>query len=380
MRSISGVVAGGLALAAIGCGAKSTPARPSGGAGSGAAAATGSGSGAATGSAATSTGAAAGSAATSTGAAAGSAAPGASIMPMPPGFAAADLVVLDHGALIFYKAGDAVSETARVTLPGADPEMFGFTGAWIDHDSLAISRSDGDALRLSKDGAIPLVIPAAETFRTARPRTDDEGLGEGGLEPILAIVDGAVWWSRCAWSIPNDGGVCYAWVNARLWPSPARVEADAPMRTPAPPWPTATPKGFTTTLGDHDRLSCLGPGGRTPQIFAGDPDHQEHVDEFHWVSTAPPRLLIIYGQEGYASLIPDRWTLQDACKSAPIASGTIASPGPDGLWTGASRATIGADGDDSDHDAPTTLTVFRGGRALGAVEVGPYVDVQFRPR
>lgn len=301
-------------------------------------------------------------------------APSEALAPMPAGFAEADLAVLDHGEIVFYRAADTLRETARVTLPGADPEMFGFQGDWIDRDSLAVSRGDRDALRLSKDGAVPLAVPDAAVFKTARPASDDPELGEGGMEGRFTVVGGAVWWSQCAWSMPYDGGVCEIWVNARLWPTPAREEAASPVATRAFAWPTAAAKGYTVAAAGEDAVRCTAPGARRPQTFTSDADASEHIDTFHWVSVDPPRLLISYGQDGYASLIPNRWTLHDGCKPAPLAAGAAIDVGPGDLWIGTAGPADGAA-----EDAPSTLTVFRGARVVGAVAIGQSASVRFRP-
>jgi len=343
------VIAGGAcALVAIGCGSK-PPKVAAGSAGSGSRSGGGSGSGAGS----------------------GSASPGASIAVMPTGWADADLVVLDHGTILFVRAGDTVSEVARLTLPGADPEMFAFDGAWIDRDHLAVTRGEGDLLRLGQEGVVPLAFPDAATLTSPRPAVDDPGLEATTSFGHVAIVDGAAWWSQCTWALPYDGGVCEAWVNARLWPSPAREAATSPLTTPTYAWPTIAPKGYSAATGE-DNLSCRAPWAHTPQLFTGDADAHEHVYEFHWISADPARLLIVYGQEGYASLLPDRWALHDGCKPEPLATGEMVDVGPGDLWTGTSR------GDDG--DAPITLTVFRGAKALGSIPISGYAGVRFRPR
>lgn len=352
-----GAVAGGAcALVAIGCGSK-PPRVAAGSAGSGSASA-GSGNG--------SVGSGNGSAGS------GSASPGAPIAAMPTGWADADLVILDHGAIVFVRVGDTVSEVARLTLPGADPEMFAFDGAWIDRDTLAVTRGDGDVLRLDKDGVVPLPFPDAATFTSPRPAVDDPALEATTSFGRLAIRGGEVWWSQCTWALPYDGGVCEAWVNARLWPSAARAEATAPLATPTYAWPTIAPKGYTAATGE-DNVSCRAPWAHKAQVFTGDAAADEHVDEFHWISADPARLLVVYGQAGYASLIPDRWALYDGCKPEPLASGGLVDVGPGDLWVGTSRA-------EDDGEVPITLTVFRGAKAIGSIPIGKYASVRFRPR
>lgn len=290
---------------------------------------------------------------------------------MPPGFTDADLAVFDQGTVVFFRAGDALVETGRIALPGAGPEMYQFDGAWLDHDSLVASRGPFEVLRLSKDGVIPLAVPAPAMFSTARPADagpDIEDASDGdGVGGMLGAHDGAAYWSQCAWRT-LERSQCVRWVDARVWPTPARAEADLPELIAEAAWPAAVPVGFTIQIDDDvQALSCRAPGAKAATRLRGGPGG---IYDARWVSADPARLLVVFGVFAYASTVPDTWALYDGCAATPLAAGTSVTPGPVGLWAGTSSSASGA----------TTVTIFRGAAEIGAAPVSSRAIVRFRPR
>ncbi len=266
-------------------------------------------------------------------------------LPAPPTrFATADLVALDGGELTAYSVAGgrlAALGSSKLAAPDSDDDFAGsLSGDWGDRDHFFVHLPPRTVLGVTATAITAVTVPGPSTFKTPRPKTeDDDGLTEGGvLERIgagLVITDGAAWWAECPWGFPYDGWQCEVWVTARLWPTAEVVSNGDAVVARTWSWPSATASGFRTKLIDDDReLACTPPAGTRPKqtVFSGSESDGEHIYAHHWVSVAPPRLLIVYGSPGLADLVPSRWTLHDGCREQPLAQGTEIEPGPGGLW------------------------------------------------
>jgi hypothetical protein len=235
-------------------------------------------------------------------------------------------------------------------------------GNWVDRDHLVVALLDRDVVMVTASAITRLSVPPVKAFEVAKPADPDGDLEKAnsagvGLdaEGLQVTAKGEVFWSQCAWGQPYDGFLCKTWVHAQLWPTPARTESTGPVTPRSWSW-TTSPAGFKTTVIDGKAVACSGPGSKST-IKAGKPDDSdEYIEDVHWVSAQPPRLLVSYGHPGLADVSPERWTLHDGCKPAVLASGSIAEPGPAGLWIGSATRDEGVIG-------PSTL--YRNDKAIG---------------
>lgn len=292
----------------------------------------------------------------------------------PADLARADLVTLREGTVTGYAIVDgALVALGATELATVDPDDYPahLRGDWADREHLFVRVAEREVVMITPTAITRVAVPPPTAFAAPRPKTDDdEGLTEGGVMERsatgLVVADGAAWWVECPWGFPYDGWQCEVWRRAQLWPQPqAAAEADSVDAT-AWTWPAVTVSGYRTKDLDGGRLRCTPPGARPrPTEFAGD-DSQEEVYGHHWVSAAPPRLLVIYGQFGLADLVPSRWTLHDGCRPTPLAAGTSVEPGPRGLWLT----------DEPSADEVPHQRLRRGAEVVGEL---PNVDVRFRP-
>ncbi len=293
----------------------------------------------------------------------------------PTGFATCDLVTVHGGVVVAYAIeGGALRETGRTKLATNDDDELMLDphigqGDFANRDHLFLTIGERDVAQVTAGGVAHVTVPPPSAFDRPKP-TDGENTDPGALSAPrtgLVISEGAAWWSQCPWGLAADGFQCSSYVHARLWPTTA-LELDKPA-LPAHhfAWPTA-PAGYLAKpiKGTYRSIACQPPKGATVTLGANPDDTDEEIDGTHWISTEPPLLLVIYGHAGLADLIPDRWTLHAGCTEAPIASGTTAEPGPNGLWLG----RVGED--DAAHQF-----VYRGTTKLGEVPAG--VTVLFRP-
>jgi hypothetical protein len=199
-------------------------------------------------------------------------------------------------------------------------------------------------------------IPSEDHFQTPKPDGEhDPGdtKGSNGNGTGLVVTEGEAWWTACPWGIAADGFQCHQHVNARLWPTVKLDSGHAKVRPRALAWGDASPPGFTMKA-TAKAVTCE--QGATKATLAADADPDEEIYGAHWVSASPPRLLVIFGHFGFASLNADRWTLHAGCTAQPLATGTHVAPGPGGLW-------IAQDGD----RATQRQILYRGAAPLGAL-------------
>ncbi len=291
----------------------------------------------------------------------------APLKPAPEGFAEADAVSLDRGELITWSFADnKVTKLGSLKLAtgDADDPTAALGGDWADREHFFVHVPPRTVLQVTAAGVTPIPVPPESAFTTPRPEVDDdEGLTEGG--PMegdrygLVVVEDAVFWSECPWGYPYDGWQCEVHVTARLWPTAVTFSDGAGVRPRRWRWPGAKVSGFRTKELDESReLGCTPPAGTAYKQtrLRSDVDDLERVHTTEWVSTSPPRLLVIWGSPGYDDLVPTRWALHDGCREQPLVQGETAEPGPGGLWLG----------DD---------TIYRGATPLGPIEG----YVRFRP-
>lgn len=290
----------------------------------------------------------------------------APLMPAPAGFAEANAVSIDGGALVTWSfAGDKVTRLGAIELPpiATDHPMAAIGGEWADREHFFVHVPPRTVLQVTAAGVTPITVPPASAFTTPRPDIEDEGLTEGGLMEGdrygLVVVEDAAFWSECPWGLPYDGWQCQVYVTARLWPTTERFVDGDGIRPRRWRWPGATASGFRTKELDEGRvLGCTPPAGTAYKQtrLPGKEDDGEVVDTVEWVATSPPRMLVVWGAFGLDDLIPTRWALHDGCNEKPIVEGEHVEPGPGGLWLA----------DD---------VVYRGGATLGPI--AGYV--RFRP-
>jgi hypothetical protein len=305
-------------------------------------------------------------------------------LPAPPaGFATADLVTMRGGELATWSAADGkltkLGSVALADIPEADlAEAMAASsigkGNWGDRDHLFLTLAgEREVVMVTATAITRVSIPPAKDFETAKPADPQDDIKQASPNGVgidsegLQINDkGEVYWSQCAWGRGYDGYICDAWVHAQLWPATKRSEGPGKITPRSWSW-SKTPTGFTASI-KKQTLSCNGPSGKST-IRPGTPsDTDELFDDVQWVSTQPPRMLVTYGHPGLADVIPERWTLHDGCKAAPLATGATAEPGPDGFWIGVATS--------EDSSGPATL--YRGAQTLGPLP--DHARVMFRPR
>jgi hypothetical protein len=294
--------------------------------------------------------------------------PAARTFPPPPqGLATADLVVMIGGELTAHAlAGNRLVATGRTRLANvaeddeAEALLTGIGyGGWADRDHFFVTIDKREVAMVTATSITEVPLPSEDSFKLPKPLPGDDGTeyDEGDLSGTgdqdhtgLIVTAGAAWWSACPWGLSVDGFQCHTYVHARLWPS-ATIETGPALEARTFSW-TDTLPGYTIKTGDPKAITCEHAGKKTK--IAADFDVTEEIEGVHWVSASPPRLLVVYGHAGLASLVPDRWTLHDGCTAKPLATGDTAEPGPSGLWL----ATAG------EGDAARQI-LYRGGDVLG---------------
>lgn len=299
--------------------------------------------------------------------------------PAPAGFAESDLIAFGDGVLSTYAIRrDALVKLGEVRLappaPKANPERlatydFPLIGDWADRDHLFVRTGDRQVVMVTAAGITDVALPDKKTLEIPHPEETGES-GYGGKQYTyvdLVVEDGEAWWSRCPYSYGYDGGFCFKWVNAKLWPT-TELEVTESERIPREfPWREEAPTGFTLDPPKRPK-TCMPPGGKAiaipNRLDAPKPDdgeeedyYAEHLFDARWVSASPPKLLATYGYVSeFAPPYVSKTALFDGCAAAPSWTADDAPrTGPDGLWE--------AGGD-----------VFRGGRLLGTAG-----GVRFRP-
>jgi len=306
-------------------------------------------------------------------------------LPKPPtGFATCELVTTSGGVVTAYAIGagglQATGTTTIAKVGPADPddmllEQRVGDGDWTDRDHLFLISGPRAVIQVTASAIVPVEVPPPARFKRPKPASQDgEEMVAGDLDAPgtgLVVQAGAAWWSECPWGMPYDGFQCEGYVHARLWPTPALL-ADQPRLDPRRySWPTAVPAGFSTRTikrgPDDAGVACIGPGNQRANLYPA--DESEVLDSYHWVSTTPPRLLVLYGHGGLDELILDRWALHAGCDDKQVAGGTTVVPGPNGLW-------LAREG--SSEDLTTTRqVVYRGATVVG--ELPDDATVLFRP-
>jgi len=305
-------------------------------------------------------------------------------MPDPPaGFATADLVTVRNGELAAYAIVDGkLRQTGTTTLIKVDTDDAGESrfvdnvgnGGWADRDHLFLTTGERSVVMVTATAVTQVAIPAHDKFQTPKPAGDDVVAGgTGGVSGTgLVISGGAAWWSECPWGLPYDGFQCESYAHGRLWPTPELDAGVTALPRDGFAWPTAVPAGYTTRSikrGDIDDagIACQPPKNAGSRVnLYPNTDSAEMIDSYHWVSSEPPRLLVIYGHGGMSELIPDRWTLHAGCDATPLAGGSSVETGPAGLWL----ARIG-------DDTTTRQTIYRGAAPIGDLPTD--ASVIFRP-
>jgi hypothetical protein len=276
--------------------------------------------------------------------------------PAPPaGFATAELVAISGGDLTTYATVDGklqpTGTTSLAKIERGDPSLLAYfslgAGGWADHDHLFVVTGTREVAMVTARAISEVPIPSEDRFKGP-----DNTVGAFGRDTGLIVADGDAWWVTCR---AVDGFPCEHYIKARLWPS-VRIETDS---TPVAPrtdrWVDATPSGFTVTANGTKSVDCL-EQGKTVALKA-DADATEEIESTHWVSASPPRLLVIYGHPGYtSSLVVDRWTLHAGCAEKPVATGSVVTVGPDGIWVAR----------DGEGDTERQI-VYRGGVELGTL-------------
>ncbi len=259
--------------------------------------------------------------------------PTAVVQPLPPQpsiawFATADLVTFEGKDIVaFSLAGGRVTRVGSTAFP---TDVVG--GDWVDRDRLVVELDGRHVVQVTAAGVSTIEVPPSTAFARPSPQPEATDLVPGEADGLIIASDDSAWWSECTWGYPYDGFQCARHVSARLWPPGGdwAESDDQPMAPSEYPWPTAVPAGYRTTAVGA-KLECESPSGHTELGPNGEGDEQLH--SFHWVSTSPPRLVVVYGRFGYKDLLPERWTLHDGCTEKPIEHGLAIAPGPDGLWT-----------------------------------------------
>ena len=306
----------------------------------------------------------------------------AATWPAPPdGFATADLIGIRGGELFAYAIADGkVVETGKTKLAEVDPEDYTAqpVGQWADRDHFFVHIPPRTVVVVTAGAIASIAVPEAAKFKTPRPETeDDEGLEEGGvMEGVnsgLVVTDGAAWWSECPWGYPYDGWQCEVYVNAELWPAQELVPGGGPLSPREWSWVEVKPAGFAVAVAeDSSTATCTPPKGAGKKVvLVGDADNGEKVVSAHWVSASPPRLLVVYGQEGMDDLVPSSWAFHDGCKATPLVQGTEVEPGPSDLW-------IAWESDDPRAEEVVTRPVLRRGATVIG-ELPQDVRLFFRP-
>lgn len=299
--------------------------------------------------------------------------------PAPAGFVDADLVSFGDGTLAAYAIeSEKLVKLGEIRLAPPAPEMDAeqlamagnahqLVGDWVDRDHLAVRIAKDKVVMVTAAGVTELALPDPKIYAIPHSEETSEtsSFGKAYTQIDLVVEEGEVWWSRCPFSYPNDGGFCDKWVNARLWPDTEVLVADSPRSPRAFAWRDDPPKGFTLAPEARPR-TCTPPGGapvtlpkkleKSAETSDEEDYYGEHLFGARWVSASPPKLLVTYGYSSefdadYVSSVG----LFDGCAATPSWTGTEARPGPDGLWESAG-------------------TVFRKGTELGAGG-----DVRFRP-
>jgi hypothetical protein len=288
---------------------------------------------------------------------------GRNFPPPPAGFATADVVVLSAGTLTSYAlANDKLQATGSVKLfevaegDEGESRMMGLgRGDFADRDHLFITIGRRDVVMVTATGITEVPVPSEDNFKTPKPTPQaDAGDTSGtGYQPNtgLVITPTSAWWVACPWGLAADGFQCDEYVSAQLWPTAKLQRNKAPIESRAFAW-TDTLAGYTLKR-DPKAVTCE--HGQTSVKLAADVDPDEQIHDAHWVSTNPPRLLVVYGHPGYASLVPDRWTLHAGCAQQSVATGSWAAPGPAGWWIGHSFAKT-----EPDHE------LYRGDKVIAA--------------
>lgn len=263
--------------------------------------------------------------------------------PAPNGFATCDFVTLDAatGELTAWKQGETPQRLGSISIAPAlafdsvearvmaDP----MHGDWADREHLFVRTTPGAVKLVTRDGLTDVAIP---DLRHQIPKPDDEAMETGGGKEYtridLVVAQGEAWWSRCPWSYANDGGYCAGWISQRLWPDPP-TSVRALVEAREDRWFEAPPAGYRV---DHsgDGVTCKPPDGAASAIKPHGDDSGEIFYGAHWVSAAPPRLLVTFGWSSEFDSPPaSRWELHDGC-GATLAEGTRPRAGVDDTWTG----------------------------------------------
>ncbi len=304
-------------------------------------------------------------------------------LPAPPaGFAVAELVTMRGGELATWSTADGkltkLGSVALADLPEGDlVEAMAMSdlgkGNWADRDHLFLSLGERQVVMVTATAITRVTVPPPKDFETPKPADPENDIGKARAEGVgldsegLQVTSkGEAFYSQCAWGRAYDGYICDAWVHVQLWPATNRSTGPGAITPRSWSWPSA-PKGFKAAISSSV-AACVGPAGKAG-IRPGTADSpDEQLEDVHWVSQQPPRLLVTYGHAGLADIIAERWTLHDGCTAKPLASGATAEPGPDGFWIGVAKAEEG--------DGPATL--YRGARTLGPLP--DHARVMFRPR
>jgi hypothetical protein len=313
------------------------------------------------------------------GEASGSGGGSAMVAAPPAGFAEADLVAIEDGALVTYKvAAGKVERLGSATLTDVDPEdyMSRLSGDWADRDHFFMQVPPRTVLQVTATAVTSMTVPPEAAFKTPRPKVeDDEGLTEGGEiegRTGLVVTEGGAWWVECPWGFPYDGWQCEVWSMAKLWPTTEVKTDGAGIAARNWRWPDVTVKGIRLKEMEAEHaLGCMPMKGtkQKPFVFRGSDEQGEEIESSHWVSVSPPRLLVVYGSPGLADLVPTRWSLHDGCLERPLAQGTAVEPGPGELWL-AWEAN-----DPLAEDVQPRQVIRRGAEVVGEVTG----TVRFRP-
>jgi hypothetical protein len=291
---------------------------------------------------------------------------GAQVMPAPAGFAECDAISIDGGELITWSfAGDKVTKLGSVRLASPDPEdaFAMLSGDWADRDNFFVEVPPRTVLHVTATGIAPVTVPPESALTSPRPAHDDPNLTEGGVMEGerygLVVTEGAAHWQECPWGAPYDGWQCEVYATATLWPDADIAFDDTGVRPRSFDWLPVTVPGFRVKELDEARIvGCTPPAGTAYKQtkLKGKEEDGEHVYQLAWVSSSPPRLLVVWGTPGYDDDVPSRWALHDGCNEKPLVQGEWATPGRSPYWMG--------DG-----------TVYKGATPLGAVTGG----LSFRP-
>src|SRR5512140_1181896 len=178
-----------------------------------------------------------------------------------PWLAQADLVAFDGGDVVGYAVTDATVEVGRLHVADAAAVPYGLSGDWADHDDLIVQSGDASVEHITAAGMTALRVPPESELAAPKPAFD------GSIELVssgagnLVVVQGAAYWSRCAWGYPADGVQCVLYVHAELWPTPGVEPTEQPLSPAMIAWPNLpVPAGFHTEVNE-DALRCRPPAG-----------------------------------------------------------------------------------------------------------------------